>query len=309
MAPSSSALTPLVWLEHAGQRLCLLPALGGAVAAWQHQPPAGGALDLWRPWPGDSRDLYQSACFPLVPWSNRIGGGGFEQDGRFHALHPNRAGETFPIHGDGWLQPWRLTASTDSTAVLSLQSRGFRGSPHHYEARQLFRLVPGGLDQNLSVRHLGPAPLPYGLGQHPWFPRTPGAHIQARVRHVWLSGHDRLPLARSGDFAPGWNLNRGIAASLAAIDNAYDGWDGQATLSWPERRLTMTVNARTSEDPDHPGLSCVVYLPDAGDFFCFEPVTHPNNAFNLPRQPGVRVLEPGQELSLHLEWRYCIESD
>ena len=45
-------VTPRIhWLQHAGQRLGLVPELGGAVAAWRVDTPSG-PLDLWRPWDG-----------------------------------------------------------------------------------------------------------------------------------------------------------------------------------------------------------------------------------------------------------------
>ena len=92
---------PTIWLYHAGQHLGLVPSLGGSVAAWQAEHPQGsdGRLDLWRPWDGVTQDLYQLASFPMVPWSNRISGGGFTHDGQFHPMQPNRAGEPYPIPG------------------------------------------------------------------------------------------------------------------------------------------------------------------------------------------------------------------
>ena len=107
----ASSSHPIVWLHHAGQHLGLVPTLGGSVAAWQIDDPqeAGARIDLWRPWDGATPDLYQLASFAMVPWSNRISGGGFEHAGQFHPMRPNRVGEPYPIHGDGWLQPWQLT--------------------------------------------------------------------------------------------------------------------------------------------------------------------------------------------------------
>ncbi len=100
------------WLDDGRQRLGLVPGFGGSVAAWLLHPQAGAAprqpevpFHLWRPWFGDP-DPFSVASLPLVPWSNRISGGGFEQDGVFHPLAPNRAGEACPIHGEGWLQAW-----------------------------------------------------------------------------------------------------------------------------------------------------------------------------------------------------------
>ncbi|RZM03240.1 MAG: aldose 1-epimerase, partial [Variovorax sp.] len=79
---TSSTDHPIVWLAHAGQRLGLVPSLGGGVAAWVRDAADGGPpLDLWRPWDGVTPDLYRLASFAMVPWSNRISGGGFAHDG------------------------------------------------------------------------------------------------------------------------------------------------------------------------------------------------------------------------------------
>ena len=37
-------------------------------------------------------------------------------------------------------------------------------NPYHYRALQTFKLVDGGMDQTLTVTHLGNTLLPYGLG-------------------------------------------------------------------------------------------------------------------------------------------------
>ena len=79
---------PIAWLDHAGQRLGLVPSLGGSVAAWQLDRPQG-LFDLWRPWDGKTPDLYRLASFAMVPWSNRISGGGFSAtNGRCAYLAP-----------------------------------------------------------------------------------------------------------------------------------------------------------------------------------------------------------------------------
>jgi aldose 1-epimerase len=294
---------PVVWLHHTGQRLGLLPSLGGSVAAWQLDRPQG-PLDLWRPWDGKTEDLYQTASFAMVPWSNRISGGGFTHAGRFHAMRPNRKGEPYPIHGDGWLQPWQISQPAADTLVMTLVSYGFDGNPYDYEAVQTFRLVDGGLDQRVQVRHLGITPLPYGLGVHPWFPRTPQTRITAPVQGVWLCGDDPLPVGHTTDFPAGWNLNEGAPAVGPLIDNGYTGWGGEACIAWPE--LGLQVTARMPDFERDGGFAqhfCLVYRPPQGPAFCFEPITQPIDAFHLPGQPGLRMLGPGEEFSLNIQWR------
>ena len=303
----TDAVHPVVWLHHAGQRLGLVPTLGGGVAAWQADDPegVGTPIDLWRPWDGAAPDLHTFASFAMVPWSNRISGGGFTHAGRFHPVRPNRTGEPYPIHGDGWLQPWHIGQPAVDTVKMRLRSERHGGNPYDYECVQTFRLVPGGLDQAVSVVHLGADPLPYGLGLHPWFLRTPASRITAPVDAVWLGGPDPLPVALTRHFPPGWDLNAGVSAQGSLIDNAYTGWGGTARIEWPERGLQLT--ARVPDFVQDGGAArhfCLVYRPPQGPTFCFEPITHPIDAFHQPGQPGLRVLARGESLALQVEWRY-----
>ncbi len=298
---------PVVWLQHAGQRLGLVPTLGGGVAAWQlegESTPLGVPFDVWRPWDGHNLDHYALASFAMLPWSNRISGGGFEHDGVFHPMALNRVGEPYPIHGDGWLQAWTLSQPSEDTMVMTLSSRCFAGNPYDYEATQTFRLVPGGLDQTVSVTHKGATPMPYGLGLHPWFPRHPQTRLQADVQGVWLSGADPLPTTHTSAFPPSWDLRQCMDVNGTLIDNAYTGWRGDATITWPEHQLQLRmavpeVQHRASADPGY----CLLYRPPVGPAFCFEPVTHPIDAFHQPGHPGLKVLGVDESLELHVQWR------
>lgn len=288
----------IVWLEHAGQRLGLVPELGGSVAAWQLDG-AGAPIDLFRPWDRLSDDRYTMASFAMLPWTNRISRGGFEHAGRFHPITPNRIGETYPIHGDGWLQAWDWEQPAADTLELTLESHGFDGNPYDYSAAQRFTLVEGGLDQSVVVTHLGGEPLPYGLGLHPWFPRGPGTRLTAPVRGVWLSGADPLPTVHTDHFPPTWDLNTGIDTQGTFIDNAYTGSPGRAAIEWPDRGLRMTMTVLDAPDDGF----CLLYRPPAGSSFCFEPVTHPIDAFHVPGRPGLKVLARGETLALRVQWR------
>jgi aldose 1-epimerase len=301
---------PIVWLHHAGQHLGLVPTLGGGVAAWQLDAK-GGPLDLWRPWDRLSTDRYRLASFAMLPWSNRISGGGFEHAGRFHRITPNRAGEPYPIHGDGWLQAWALAQPAADTLVLTLESHRFDRNPYDYRATQTFRLVEGGLDQTVTVTHLGDASLPYGLGLHPWFPRGAGTRLTAPVQGVWLSGADPLPTGHATQFPPSWDLREGASVNGSLIDNGYTGWAGTACIEWPEQRLrmTMTVPEVSASAGASPHAYCLLYRPPVGPAFCFEPVTHPIDAFHLDGRPGLKLLQRDDSLQLHVQWRVALTRD
>jgi aldose 1-epimerase len=309
MAPAPDRV---YWLQHAGQRLGLLPGRGGAIAAWRLDHLAGTAashrapLDLLRPWSG-SADTYSLASISLLPWSNRISGGGFVQDGVFHPLQANHAGEPYPIHGEGWLQSWHVTQQTANALEMCLDSDGFQGSPYAYRAEQGFVLHDDGMDQRLRITHIGAIPLPYGLGQHPWFLRSAGTRLRARAHGVWQAGVDSLPTQHSASFAPGSDPNDGMSMNGTLIDNAYTGWSGQACISWPELGLELVVEHAEVLDRAHDDGYFIVYRPPQGSSFCFEPVTHPVDAVHLDGRPGLRVLQPGESMSLNLRWRFRAE--
>ena len=294
---------PIHWLQHAGQRLGLLPTLGGSVAAWERDTPQG-ALALWRPW-GGVADLYTTASFPLVPWSNRIGSGGFSHQGVNHPMRPNRAGEPYPIHGDGWLQPWSIAQPRLDTLELRIESRYFDGNPYHYRALQRFVLRADGMDQSLEVTHLGPDSLPYGLGQHPAFPMTPQATLQAGVQGVWLCGNDPMPTQHSDVFPQGWDPREQLALrGDSLIDNAFTGWDGQAAITWPEHALRLTMRVPAVQAKGQQDGFCLLYRPPLGAHFCFEPVSHPIDAFHMDGRPGLQMLHTGQSMQLEVQWRF-----
>ncbi len=281
----------IISLESDVQRLRLVPELGGAIAAWEWK--AGNAwTSLFRPWNGASEDRYTLACFPLVPWSNRITQGGFEQDGTFYPIRPNRTGEAYPIHGDGWLQSWQVVEQSADRIKLMLESRNFNGDPYHYRSTETFSLLPEGLQIDLTVTHLGPQTLPYGLGLHPYFTRNATTRLQSKAEGVWLSGSDPIPVEYTSTLPPTWDYNAPAPLDGPLIDNCFNGWNGRSRIDYPDRALSITMIM-----PDCNGYS-LLYRPPGFDYFCLEPVTHPIDAFHMPERPGLAPLGHGDGLAL-----------
>ncbi len=285
----------LVSLESETQRLQLAPELGGSVTAWEWKT-GDQWLPLFRTWDGASGDRYTVACFPLVPWSNRITQGGFEHEGRFYPIHANRTEEHYPIHGDGWLQEWSVTEHTDNRLKLSLDSHGFDHSPYHYRSTQTFLLLQDGLQIDLTVTHTGQQGLPYGLGLHPYFVRTARTCLQFKPEGVWLSGGDPIPTEHVAVFPPTWDYNMPSSLDGPLIDNCYTGWNGKAIIDYPDRDLSLTIVM-----PDCNGYA-LLFRPPGGDFFCLEPVTHPIDAFHMAGQPGLVQLAHGDSLALRTKF-------
>ena len=293
----------IFWIETARQRLGLVPALGGGVAEWSWLV-GSDVVHLWRPWDRTSEDCFSLASFAMLPWCNRISRGGFLHGGRWLPMAPNRHGEPYPIHGDGWLQGWSLESPGPGTAELRLDSRRHEGNPYEYDALQRFELIENGLIQTVTVTHRGGRPLPYGLGLHPWFPRTPHARVQANVTGVWLTGDDPIPNRYSTDLPVDGDLNAGAGMDGPMLDNTYVGWDGRASIQWPERDLTLEVvqDSWCSRSGAIEAQFCLMYRPPAAATFCFEPMTQAADAFRLAGCPGLVELGEGETLILRVHW-------
>ncbi|MES3025223.1 MAG: aldose 1-epimerase [Pseudomonadota bacterium] len=284
----------VVLLRNAHLHAQVLPAIGGGLARLDACAGDGQMRQVLRgldqqppgaPPPTPS----QLACFPLLPWSNRIGGGGFVFEGRTIALAPNRVGEPCPIHGEGWQQPWEISDQSDTSVHLTLDRR--HGTPFAYRAQLRYTLDGAALAVALEVQNCGAARLPFGLGLHPWLPRTEGVTLRAAAHATWQRGADGLPAAQIA-IPEDWNFGLARGMPAQGIDHVFSGWDGEAEIVWPETGMRLRVSADMAY--------YIVYTRPGADFFCFEPVDHMINAHNLPGGPaanGLSLLEPGQTLA------------
>ncbi len=273
----------------------IAPRLGGSIAAFDLKR-GEERLPIFRRWTGESENPRALSSSPMVPWFNRISGGGFTFGGKFYPIAPNDPLEPVPIHGDGWISPWDIVEEKANSVVLRLRSRAI--PPFDYEATQTLSLVNATLHIDLSLRHLGQTPLPYGLGQHPWFVRTPGVTLEAKATGMWLEQPPAFPAKTEPAPMPDkWNFGKMRPLPDDFIDNGYAGWDGRSKIVWSDRGIAVDVEANSAT------RYCHVYsLGKDCPIFCFEPVTHPNNAFGKPGTPeanGLRVLAPGATTSLN----------
>jgi aldose 1-epimerase len=272
----------------------IVPSLGGALARFDLIRD-GAPLPLFRPWPdAGTDDPGRLASIVLVPWSNRISGGGFEFGGRFHPLAANFPGEPFPIHGIGWTSSWSVTARSAARATLELLSDG--PGPYRYRAVLDYALDVSSLTMSLSVTNEADIALPFGAGFHPWLPRTPGTQLIAPAASVWLEDADHLPTGSVPvSTREDWDFSLPQTLPPGWVNNGFAGWNRRATVEWRDRGLALDIAASNRLN------TYVLYSPGReADFFCFEPLSHVVDAHNLPGGPaanGLAVLAPGETLS------------
>ncbi len=271
-------------LRHASARLTLAPHLGGAIGAFEWR-----GRDILRPAPANAGDdPFAMACFPMVPYVNRIANGRFDFGGRAVQLEPNWSADPHPLHGQGWRAPWSVATATPSSATLSFEG-GADEWPWRYHCEQRFELDEEGLAIELAVENRGVTPMPAMLGLHPYFPDATHAALRARLPRVWQTDNAALPLEEIETPAD-WAFEPGRAVGAVPLDHCFTGWNGLATLRWPDRLVIVRAA--------HCGF-LHVYAPPARDFFCIEPQTGPPGA--LERRAGeVAVLAPGERLAIQV---------
>ncbi|MDQ3139848.1 MAG: aldose 1-epimerase [Pseudomonadota bacterium] len=272
--------------------LRLAPQMGGGIARFDWID-ASGTTPILRGQDAPASVL-DMASFPLVPFVNRIRGGRFDFQEREIRLAPNMCGDPSPLHGQGWLSPWKVESACDDAAELGFVHPAGEW-PWDYEAHQSFQLDATGLTLALTCRNLSDAPMPCGLGQHPYFPCTATTRLDTAVTHVWTIDAQVLPvekIAASGRYDL---RNRAICGQ--DLDHGFAGWSGQARIHTAGAPFAIRMSSPTAR-------FFQLYSPRDGSLFVAEPVSHANAALNAPEECwpelGMEILEPGETARLEM---------
>lgn len=286
----------VVILDDGIGRVEILPAWGGGIRHYDVRI-AGGEQPIFQP-NASRRGMFALGCNVLLPFSNRISGGGFHHDGTFHPLAPNIEGNPLPTHGNAFQQAWTVTERAGQSATLSLASAPM--GPFRYTAHLTYRLEQGALSMVLSATNTGPVALPFGAGFHPWFVRDSLTRLRFEAKGYWTEDAAHLPKIFVGADAdaPAFGMTGQLPHGW--INLTYTGWTGAARIEWPNRKLAADIEAPA------PLTTAIVYSPSTdADFVCFEPVSHSVDAHNRKDAGMVppQLLQPGGILSASMTVR------
>lgn len=271
----------LITLRQKGMRCDIAPALGGSLTGlWWGDVPVLRETPL-----AQMGSALESACYPLVPYSNRIGDAQLQWAGQHYPLNKNFPPEPHAIHGTGWESVWSVGSVDSASVTLTLDHTPDASWPFAFRAIQTLRLEDDALHMQISITNTHDALVPAGLGWHPYFAKRPGAHIAFAATGRWEMGPDNLPL--------GLEAHTGLDQDLAAlsVDHCFEDWNG--VLAWSDPLLNVQVQSDLRR--------LVVFTRPELDCIAIEPVSHANNAFNrLANRPapadtlGVQRLSPMQ---------------
>ncbi len=271
---------------HAGAlRLALRADLGGSIAGFWH-----GDTPILRSTDSDSLSgSRRSACYPLVPYSNRLGNKRFRWQGRDYTTETNFDDNPHSVHGVGWLRPWDVLSHSAAAAVLRYSHIPDAHWPFSFDTQQHFTLDPSALHVRMAITNTADMAQPVGLGWHPYFPKRRGSGLSIDVSDRWESDASELPVRKVA--------HSGIDGAVAnlRLDHCFEGWKGAARIRDEKFSLGLTSNVKR----------LVVYTPTDKAYFCVEPVSHVSNAIQMidPCANGLRELQPGEsfEASMTVE--------
>ena len=316
-------------LDSAGTvRAEVWPQWGFNCLRWQVRQPDGRWGDLlycapdWAVNPVPTRSGHPI----LFPFPGRIRHGAFSFEGRTFTLPHNDSTQQHAIHGFTPRNPWRVTdfeegkdsgrltgqfhLSQDLPSAHSLWPSDFRLTVSYV-------LLPDRLQVEAAVVNLGPRPLPFGLGYHPYF-RLPsvvednidGLLLQAHVNEVW-EAEGNLPTGERSKVTGPIDFRQSRPIGDTSLDHVFtrviagpsggNGLTVLAELSHENRRGRLQVCADASF------RELVLFTPPHRHAIAIEPYTCSADAANLATRginSGWGVIAPNDQWSASVEYHW-----
>ena len=298
---SPAPWTATVALRRGRMEMQMVPGLGACVAGLLYCAPDRAPVHLLRPLPEDSQDLFLSGGHVMVPFANRLHGQRLLDGPGTEQARPiacNRPGIGDPVHGVGWMKAWALTGQSSDALTLSCTHVADDHWPWTHACTLQVRLEDNGVVFRLAVRNQHDAPMPVGMGFHPYLSIDPDSRLFFTAASRWEQDADGLPTHMAS--VPPLPAD-GAAAQRIELNHCFSAWRGPVRLLRPAHGLVLELRA----DADLPHLQ--IYRRAGVPWLCAEPMSHATGAWSLPQvhhaDAGLRWLAPGAEWETGMEVR------
>lgn len=249
----------------------------------------------------------------LAPWPNRVRGAHWTHRGTGYRLAPTEPDAGNAIHGLLRHVPWTLTDRGGDHVSLTAVAPVQPGWPQPVRVRVTYVVGAGGLTVETAVENLGSAPVPFGLGAHPYL-RV--GDVPTDDLELTLAARTSLPSRDGLPTDPAVPLERWFSSTPLAgldLDDAYGGCvpgdgdelvrhrvaapDGGGTELWADPAFGWVQVFTPPDFPRHGPDGAVV----ASRAVAVEPMTCPPDALNS----GTDLIElvPGEPHVLR--WGVC----
>ncbi|WP_261165107.1 aldose epimerase [Microbacterium sp. Marseille-Q6965] len=289
----------IVVLENEHWRVGVLPHTGASVAFGQVRHD-GRWRDVLRPTADpENAGASATACYPLIPWSNRIAGGRFTFAGVTWELDRNEDDRN-ALHGVAMNHAWTVLERSPHRLRLSFDSQGVPPHtwPWRFSAELTYELRDDRLVVDTLLRNEAEEEVPAGFGHHPYFVRRmdgDAEEVRVRIPAAEMFELDEcIPHDAPVSVEPRVDFRELRTLGGEHIDDDLTGLTDGASLIRYER-LDIVHEA----DPLY--TQRILFAPPEKDYFALEPATNANDGFNLFDRGvggnGVFTLEPGAAAS------------
>ena len=139
------------------------------------------------------------------------------------------------------------------------------------------------------------------MGIPPYFPRSPDTKLACRLNRQWELDAELMPLRNVVN-----PLNVKMANDILVRDlpesGAFHSASTNAQIKWPSSGLRLDIESSP------PLQHAIIWCPIGQEFFCYEPVSHMVDGFNMERagirDAGVMFLDPNQ--SFEATWTFSV---
>lgn len=239
----------------------------------------------------------------LAPWPNRVDAGRYEFSGRTAKAPLDDVANGCANHGTVRWRPFTLRARAQNQVTLGLSLLPTPAYPFAIDLSIAYHLGRSGLSVTATATSRDEAPVPFGLGFHPYLavgPSVEDAELEVRA-HTWLPTDDRL--LPTGDRRPaaGGDLDytspRRIGAAVlnCTLTDLERDLEGLAWVHLGDRWRGVTASVWMDQAFPYVQLFTGDTVPEADrrrTALAVEPMTCPPNA--LVSGEDLVVLAPGE---------------
>ena len=250
--PSSS--DSRVDVQFGEQHLIFDAAIGGRAISWKFQ-----GIELL----GAAGEApVEFGFYPMLPWAGRLAGNSISVNGELIQQEINHQG--WAIHGLSFDKPltrWHIKENENSTTFTGEQSIPDWIVP--LDVAFTWEIRTDSIETIIEVTPTGSESAKVVLGWHPWFHKSLGVGLPAKLRidnAKLLIKLDALPTGALADFN----------ATQGPFDDALIVPDKTVILEWPKALQLRVTNS-------HEWF--VIYTGNS-DFLCIEPQTGAPNSLN-----------------------------
>lgn len=237
----------------------------------------------------------------LAPWPNRLGDGRYTFDGITAQAPLDEPARQNAIHGlVRWL-PWRMAGRAQNRVSMNCVLYPTPAYPFTLGLTVEYRLGRDGLTVVTDAENLGTAPLPFGLGFHPYLtvgtPSVDTARLTVPAERRLITDDRGLPTGEATVTGTEFDFTTGRMLGATRLDTGFTalrrGSDGRARVDLDHPDGTAGVTLWADERFDH----LMVYTGDTLEpaarrrSVAVEPMTCPPDA--LRTGTGLAVLRPG----------------